>query len=226
MQGKGEHGTAFGIGFDGQTPVMIFDDGAADGQSHAHTFRLGSEKGLEQAFAVFPVDAMPPVDDGDLHRPFAAGARPNGEHALVRLGILHGVEPIADEVEHHLLDQDAVGVHVRQTGRDIEREANTAPLRIEIDETERIVEDRRHRHGGAARLALLHEFADAADDLARTLGLRGGPFHHRQQFRHRRARFHTHHAAVAIIGNGRQGLVDFVRQHRSHLAHRDEARGA
>lgn len=69
-----------------------------------------------------------------------------------------------------------------------------------------------------------HEVADALDDLARALGLVGGFFQRRQQgFLRDLAAVDARDDAAAIVVDGGERLVEFVRHAGGHLAHGDEA---
>ena len=75
----------------------------------------------------------------------------------------------------------------------------------------------------ALRLAALHEVADAVDDLAGPFGLACGLL----QRGHEvvlldRLGLHAADHAVAVVGDGRQRLVQLVRHRRRHLAHRHQ----
>src|SRR3954447_25346054 len=48
-QGEAEYRAATGVGLDPEPSTMRLDDGATDGQAHAHATWLGGHKGLEQA---------------------------------------------------------------------------------------------------------------------------------------------------------------------------------
>ena len=78
----------------------------------------------------------------------------------------------------------------------------------------------------ALRFALLHEGADAADDLPGALGLaRGLAQRGHQVGLVDRIGIDARDHAVAVVGDGRQRLVQLVRHRRGHLAHRHQPAG-
>ena len=98
---------------------MELDDRAANVEPHPHAFGLGGEERGEQPAAAVLVEAVTAVDHRDFDRPRSAGAHPHHQQALVGQRLGHGVEAVADQVQQHLLDHDAVGEHRRQAGGDV-----------------------------------------------------------------------------------------------------------
>jgi RNA polymerase sigma factor (sigma-70 family) len=105
--------------------AMRLDDGAADGQSHAHAAGLGGEESVEHVVQVIRGHA----DDGVLHgdRDVIAVGLPRSDHQLPRpvddRG--HGLDGVHHEVENHLLQQGPVTEHRRQGGRSSDRTSDT-----------------------------------------------------------------------------------------------------
>jgi len=94
---------------------MGFDDGAADGEAHAHAALLGGEEGLEDG--VEAGDAGAVVFDGGEDVGAAAGhadgeaVRVDGERNAAGSGavrvwvgeLLHGLDAVGDEIHEYLL---------------------------------------------------------------------------------------------------------------------------
>jgi hypothetical protein len=106
------------------------------------------------------------------------------------------------------------------------RQAHLAAAQVELGQLHHLLDDGRHVRPLAARLAALDEAADALDDLAGALGLARGLLQRAQQLvlvdlPAADARDH----AGAVVGDGRQRLVQLVRHAGGHLAHGDQAAG-
>src|SRR5690606_37561887 len=76
FQGEAEGRTAARRFLRGNTSAMGFDDGARDGQAHAHALRLGGDERLEQLIGDVAADAGAGIGDGDFD---PAGLRHRGE---------------------------------------------------------------------------------------------------------------------------------------------------
>ena len=139
---------------------------------------------------------------------------------LVRL---HGLQGVQAQVDHHLFEQHAVGMHLqRGCGRlDAHRNPLAAGLGAQ-QQLQRLLHDGRQVAGLAAFRVLAHPAADAAHDVGcpERLGRQGfeavvqwpGLALGGQCACRRR-----------VVDQGRERLVQFVRQGGGHLAHRDHA---
>lgn len=89
---------------------MRFDNRTTNRQSHAHSVLFRREKWLEYSFGKY--DALAAVADLDLNRiDIAPNAQPDG---LVISDRIHRVHAVADKVDQHLLNLNAVERERRQ----------------------------------------------------------------------------------------------------------------
>src|ERR1044072_5871634 len=86
--------------------AMAGDDRMADGKANAHSVRLGAEEGLEQPIGHLRRQARAAVLDGDLH--LLPVELPGADPETADRSAGHRLDRVANEVEDHLLDLDAV----------------------------------------------------------------------------------------------------------------------
>ena len=165
-------------------------------------------------------DARAGIGDRYLHGAVAEGGG-DDELRIGGAGLEHGVDAVADQVDHDLLHLDAVGGDLGQALGEVEAGTDLAvggadqrqPRRVEHD----LVDDDGLAFGGAAR----DEAPQAADHLAGAVGLSDGLLHVL-----RRApgliRTGLDQAArcFAEVGDSGEGLIELVDDHRGNLAHR------
>ncbi|MNT69272.1 hypothetical protein D3C72_2075800 [compost metagenome] len=100
---------------------------------------------------------------------FAIGKDPHRLVAAVFLG--HGVDGILDQIDDHLFQLDAVRHHLRQAFRQIGGDDHLARGQLVLGQVQRAAQrvvDVQRRH---FRLLAAGQLAQAADDLAGTIGL-------------------------------------------------------
>jgi hypothetical protein len=112
-----------------------------------------------------------------------------------------------------------IGQALRHVGVD----GHVAPAQLDAGQVHRVLDDLPGLRRLALRLAALHEGADAVDDLPGALGLAGGLLQRGDQVvLDDGVGLHARHHAVAVVGDGRQRLVQLVRHRAGHLAHRHQ----
>src|SRR5262245_28088538 len=89
-----------------QGPPVRLDDRTADGEPHPHAVLLGREEGLEDPVGV--LDAGSGVAYLDADRAALVAARANLERAGSLVQALHRLDPVADQVDEHLLHLYAI----------------------------------------------------------------------------------------------------------------------
>jgi hypothetical protein len=97
---------------------------------------LGRVEGLEDALEVALGDPGPVIAHRHDHAALVIGG--GGDEQVPLHGILHGVEPIEDEVEHHLLELDAVADHDGQPRRQRDRERDVPENGVAPDEARHV----------------------------------------------------------------------------------------
>ena len=164
------------------------------------------------------LDGVLAFDDLGQHAQLHASAR---KRALCNVD---GFGRILQQVDHHLLDQDRVHPHHGKPRCHIVVEPHIASPQLDARQFDCLAHHGGHVGGRAVRLAALHEGADALDDLARALRLLGGFFERREQrLGVDRLPLDAGHHPIAVVGDGRQRLVELVRHAGGHFAHRDQA---
>ena len=143
--------------------------------------------------------------------------------------ILHRLDGVARQVQQHLLDHHGVGAQQRQVRRQLFLDGDIVFARLQVDQRADAVDQGADGDILALRFALAHEIVHAADDLAGPLRLRAGLFQRRFQGSRFDGRAAVDGAADQVqrarrvAGNGRQRLIQFMRQHRRQFAHGGQA---
>ena len=210
---------------------MRFDNAAAQIQADAHAFCLGGEKSLEQVAEHLFTQPIATIAQHELHHVFTvhAGVADIQLHlaALNRhVGVVDGFGGVFQQIDQHLLDQDAVGHDLAHIVCNGVHQAHLAAAHFDFGQLHGVFHHLAHRGSHVVGGAALDEGADALNDLPGALRLAGGFFQRLQQvlLLHAAAGDAVAHAA-AIVVDGGQGLVEFMRHAGSHLAHRDQAAG-
>ena len=211
--------------------LVRLDDGAAQGQADAHAIGLGGIERLVQALHHFgrnararvahhELDHRLVIDVGLRHPEFDDALR---RRALRRIDRLGGV---FQQVDQHLLDQDRVHQQLGQLGHQVLVESDVAPPQFDFCQFHRLGDHGVHVGQGAVGFAAFHKGADALDDLAGTLRLLCRFFQRAEQvFLVDLLALDARHHAIAIIVDGGQRLVEFMRHAGGHFAHGDQAAG-
>ena len=204
---------------------MGFDDGAADGQAHAHAAFLGAVEGAEDVFAVVFVDTGAVVGHMQAHLlARRVGIEPDAHLGRGAGGAAGPVLGVADEVDHHMLQQQAVGLHPQAAvvGQGLQAHAGAAGMHAH-----RLADKRRHIHHLARQLAPPRKGVDALDDAAGLVGQAGHALDHRLQLGQADgACAQAVEQAVGKAAEGTERLVQLVGQGGGDFAHGDQsARG-
>src|SRR5262249_2021674 len=88
--------------------TLALDDGAAHKPTGSHTTGLGGEKGCEQFLRVADGEADPVILHGQAHITTFITFSSDDQLAWTIVDIAHGLRGVQEEVEHHLLQLDAV----------------------------------------------------------------------------------------------------------------------
>src|SRR4051812_27063731 len=114
--------------------AMTLDDRSADGESDAHPLRLRGEERVEHALGLVWLDAYPRIAHTQTDPVVVAARRANHDLTGTVLDLSHGFERIAKEVDHHLLQLDAVSHYLWQSLRQLEAHRRTTTLNLESQE--------------------------------------------------------------------------------------------
>src|SRR4029450_8990423 len=176
-----ERGAARRVRGDPELSAMDLDDRPADRKPEAHAVLLGGEEGLEQPRR----RALRQATSGIAHDQLdgGAGASDRLDRKLARRAVAgaHRLEPVANQVEDHLLELDGVDLHLerRVTEREAQRDALLA--RLDLGEVNRVADEHVQVRAPASRLGVADELADAAEDLAGPQRLVGDRVDHAEQ---------------------------------------------
>ena len=196
----------------------------ADGQAKPHAVRLGADESLEQPLRHVRRKAGATVLDRDLNEAIArrSGRNAQSPHRTV----LHGLDRVANEVEYHLLDRDAIDQDAvdRRIELDLPRDPTLA--HANHSQRARLVHDALEALDPPLALAPRDKVAQPPDDLAGAHRLLRAILHRladdRQGLLVRI--FEELLGCLDIIGDGRQRLVQFVGDGSGERAHRRHAR--
>ena len=103
-------------------------DGAADREPKAHALRLGGHERFEKVCARLRRQADAVVDDGHGDAAIAAQAAPHDKSVLRPALRRHGIAGIADQIDQHLLNLNAIHEDVKLT------RAMTKAVQAELDD--------------------------------------------------------------------------------------------
>ena len=141
---------------------------------------------------------------------------------------LHGFDRIADQVEENLLNLHLLHEDGARPRIEAENGFNTLLLGADKGQGAGFFDELIDALRPPLRLAARHEFAQAADDLACAQRLVRGLGQGIVNLLRVRMldTLDQSAAALQIVGDGRQRLIDLVRERRGHLAHGGEPRQA
>src|SRR5688572_17582390 len=219
---KAEGDAAFGVRGRVQSTTMGVDDRSANRQAQPHALCLGGLERLEQLGLDLRRKARAGIRDGDL-RQRSIGARLHGDgrdqHMPRWRALRHGFNAVADEIEDDLLDLDLVDEDRQGGGTEIDSYGDTGFLGAHEAERSCFADDLVEILDPPLRVAFLDEVAEVLHDCAGARSLT-------DRFVHRIGRLWGNFQALAlqhparglnIVENGRQGLVELVRDRRRHL---------
>src|SRR5690606_32517644 len=135
-QGEAEYGPAFRIGTGPQAPVMRFDDGTANVQTHAQAFGLGAVEGLEKPFRI--AQAMAVIDDGDFDQ---GGLIGDPQVQAAAFAVFHGLDAVLQQVQQDLLDEDGVSQDFGHGIGQVLDDLDAALAGVDIGESDGVLHD-------------------------------------------------------------------------------------
>ena len=124
----------FGRRFEPDAAAMSLDDRPADRQADAHPALLGRDKRLKQLGRDGFAD--PPPLSSMLTRMKSGGSGAVWNCEASHRAVHHGVDCIADQVDEHLLNLDAVDEHL--IGVRVELDVHFNAMLVRTDQSERI----------------------------------------------------------------------------------------
>src|ERR1043166_10027465 len=134
-QGEAKDGAARFVHGRGNLPAVRVDDRAANCQSHPHAAGFGRVERFEQALEPFRVQSGPgiPYRDAPPGRPvFAAGDQQLARAIALRSHRLDGIE---DQIEHDLLQLDAISINAWQPPGKVDLQRDLAPHHLDRKST-------------------------------------------------------------------------------------------
>jgi hypothetical protein len=137
------------------------------------------------------------------------------------------LEGIVHEIHEHLLNLDLVHGHGRQRIVQIEFQPPVMHAGVGGQQRVHLADEAVDVLGFAPDVLVTDQRTDTADDFPGAQGLSGNLFQRATDFRQvRRRQAQQPHAGLRVVGDGRQGLVELVRNAGRHLAHGGQARYA
>src|SRR5579883_84635 len=193
---------------------MFFDDAITDGeaQAGAAAIGLGGEKGIEDAMNVLARDSRSGIGDLDLDAAVVRGGA-NFEHAAAG----HGVAGVEEQIEKDLLKLVGGAAHARQAFRQLLYDLNLRSSERMDHQGERLFQDAVDIHIGCLGDSGAGEIEEVIDDFAGAKGLFDDFVDDalpRIAFRHLLGKH------LDVVGDDREGGIDFVRDARSQQAKR------
>ena len=138
----------------------------------------------------------------------------------------NGFSRILHQINQHLLDQDGVHHDLGKARCNVVRQAHVVAAQLNVGQLHRIADHGGHVGKCAVGLAAFDKRPDALNDLSGSVCLFGGFFQGQQQVLGADfVAFDARDHAVAIVVDGGQRLVQFMRHARRHFAHGDQPAG-
>ena len=163
--------------------------------------------------------AVAGVAQADFHPSIRQHPHGDDQPPLANRGLRHGLGSVENQVEQQLLQLDALGDERWQCQGKPGDQFDVTPFQLGAQQRQCFADQRQEVDGLASIGAGPHQTADGLDDVRGTLGQPQafcyGVLESGVSLQHRRE---TELDAAQIIGNGPQGLVDFVGHHRCQLA--------
>src|SRR6202022_3911764 len=162
----------------------------------------------------------PRVLPGDRDGGRAVPGRPDDEGPLPRAGLVHGVQAVEHQVQHHLLQLNPIASHGRQIGGELEAQRYAPADRVALHEPRHFSDELVEVEGYEFEVALLDQGTqppdylggppivryDVAQDLAHLFEIRGGGGE--QVFGHLRVAEDRGQRLVQVVGQGRGGAAE------------------
>src|SRR4029453_12040173 len=180
-KGKAKHGSTPGIRLRNQLAVVRVDNRTRNRQSQPHAVMFARDEWLKQPTGNIVGNTRSNIGDGDLDHVVIEGFRRHGD--LPGCLICHRLKRIADQIDDHLLDLNAV----QQSNPGVGIEFNPQMHLLRSDATQyegtSFLDQRSKLLRSLFRLTPVDQLADAADDFAgsqRLVGSLFGDFLHDQ----------------------------------------------
>ena len=200
-------------------PAVGLDNGAADRQAQPHALSLGRGERAEDLIDHAGVDAGTRVRHGDADEAGFGAATGYDEMPQRRIG--HRLHGVANQIDQHLFDLDAVGQHGRGLRVQVKPNSHAPVARIHQAEIAGRSDQDRQILDRLLDLAPGDEVAQPAHDLSRAQSLKHGVvesfpnigniglFEIVDQITH----------ALCVVDHRRQRLSQLMGQCRRHGAH-------
>src|SRR6187455_3194026 len=121
---------------------MRFDDRTTDCESHTEALHFGSDKRLKYALEIIVRDSGATI--ANCAHDFTAAAfevRGNGDPAFASVDRRHGLTRIHDQVQHYLLQLDAVAEYQRQVWIECHVHGHVSRREVDAREVEHVLDD-------------------------------------------------------------------------------------
>ena len=211
------------IGLRADLSAMGLDNGAGDRQADAHAVALGGDKRLEQpgrhsGAIPQPVSATLIATMSSLVEAAEITSSRLGEASMASMALRM-------QIEQDLLNLHLIGKHEIDCRVELKSHADALILGAYERQRAGFLDELLDAFDPTLALAARDEIAQAADDLSGTQRLVGGLVHRIAEHCGLivAAVFEQPSRTLHVVRDGRQWLVELVRQRRRHLAHRGQS---
>src|SRR6516162_1088308 len=204
---------------------MRLDDRAADGEPHAHAFRLCRHERLEQPVRHLRDYPRPGIGNGNLDRATAFAMRLYDNQSLRAVRGRNRIYRVSQKVEQDLFDLNVVGQDRRQVGIDPRFDFDLVLDCLDTSKADRGVDQRSDLDEGASPRSAAHKLTQSAEYISCAFGLLDD-FRNALVYRRRFGRSPGQKAQTAarVSCDCGQRLAELVRQGSSHLTGERDSR--
>jgi hypothetical protein len=143
------------------------DDRATDREAHPHASRLRGEEGVEQGVEIAGVNPGPGVPYFNQHGVRVASVRGDFQLARPLADLIHRLDRVDKQIQHDLLQLDAIGLNEGQRGGELRPHLDGTPLQLVLRDPHDFADDEIHVHELFPGRNFLDERANAAENLGR-----------------------------------------------------------